>query len=232
MNLTQHIVIRTPAGELLISQTVWTTLFITIFLTAVSLMLTRKLSAQPGKAQVAVEGAVGAMAYAVRAVTPERWAMLFPFVATLWLFIITANLSGIVPGMQSPTADVSTTSALALIVFFSVHWFGIRSEGVKSYLHHYLSPTPFMLPFQIISEISRTIALAIRLFGNMMSLEMAAMMILLVAGFLVPVPLLMLHIVEALVQAYIFGMLALIYIASGIDSQRHRQEGVNSNGTQ
>ena len=98
-------------------------------------------------------------------------------------------------------------------MFLSVHWFGIRSEGSSATCGTICRPTPILLPFHIISEITRTVALAVRLFGNMMSLEMAALLVLLVAGLLVPVPLLMLHIVEALVQAYIFGMLALIYIA-------------------
>jgi F-type H+-transporting ATPase subunit a len=89
-------------------------------------------------------------------------------------------------------------------------------------MRHYLLPSPVLLPFHIISEITRTIALAVRLFGNIMSLEMAALLILLVAGFLAPVPILMLHIVEALVQAYIFGMLALIYVAGGIQSQQFK----------
>jgi len=91
------------------------------------------------------------------------------------------------------------------------------------YLRHYLAPMPLMLPFHLISELTRTMALAIRLFGNMMSLEMAALLVLLVAGFLVPIPLLMLHIIEAVIQAYIFGMLALIYIAGAIHSQQSRQ---------
>ncbi|NOR70556.1 MAG: F0F1 ATP synthase subunit A, partial [Methylomarinum sp.] len=106
----------------------------------------------------------------------------------------------------------------------SVHWFGIRTQGLKKYLHHYLMPTPILLPFHIISELTRTLALAIRLFGNIMSLEMAAMLILLVAGFLAPIPILMLHIIEALVQAYIFGMLALIYLASAMQSQQLHSE--------
>lgn len=105
-----------------------------------------------------------------------------------------------------------------------MHWYGIRDQGLKQYLQHYLSPTPFLLPFHIISEISRTIALAVRLFGNIMSLEMAALLILIVAGFLAPIPLLMLHIIEALVQAYIFGMLALIYVAGGMQTQQLRQQ--------
>ena len=107
-----------------------------------------------------------------------------------------------------------------MVVFTSTHWYGIRSAGLAAYLRHYLRPSPILLPFHVIGEITRAVALAVRLFGNMMSLEMAALLVLLVAGFLVPVPILALHVVEALVQAYIFGMLALIYVAGGIQSQR------------
>jgi F-type H+-transporting ATPase subunit a len=137
----------------------------------------------------------------------------------LWLFIAMANLTGLIPGLHGPTGDLSTTAALAILVFFSVHWYGIRSAGPGRYLRHYVAPSPILLPFHLLGELSRTLALAVRLFGNIMSLEMAALLVLLVAGLLVPVPLLMLHVVEALVQAYIFGMLALIYIAGGMQSQ-------------
>lgn len=228
MNQGQNLLLATPLGNLVVSQTVWTTWLIMLVLVVISLLLTKHSYRQPAKLQIAAEGTVETMFEAVRAVTPEHAAMIFPFVATLWLLVVASNLTGIVPAMRSPTADFSATAALAITVFFSVHWFGIRSEGIKSYLRHYLSPTPIMLPFHIISEISRTVALAVRLFGNMMSLEMAGMMVLLVAGFLIPVPLLMLHIVEALVQAYIFGMLALVYIASGIEAQRRRTKEVGS----
>jgi F-type H+-transporting ATPase subunit a len=103
-----------------------------------------------------------------------------------------------------------------------VHWFGIKIEGIGPYLRHYLMPSPLLLPFHLISEVSRTLTLAIRLFGNMMSLEMAALLVLLVAGFLAPIPLLILHIVEALIQAYIFGMLALVYLAGAIQTRTTR----------
>jgi F-type H+-transporting ATPase subunit a len=139
------------------------------------------------------------------------------------VFLVIANLSGLVPGVHSPMRDLSATTALALVVFLSTHWFGIRIQGVKNYLRHYLVPSPILLPFHLVSEVTRTIALAVRLFGNIMSLEMAALLVLLVAGFLAPVPILMLHVIEALVQAYIFGMLALIYVAGGIQSQQLRQ---------
>lgn len=227
MNEMHYLAIPLGFTVLRVSQTVWTSWLLIALLAAASFFSTRSMKERPGKVQSIVEAIVTSMAAAVEAVLPEKWLQVFPFVATLWLFLIVANLVGIVPEFRSPTDDLAATSALALLVFFSVHWFGIRSEGVGSYLRHYLSPTPFMVPFHIVSELSRTLALAIRLFGNMMSLELAAAMILLVAGFLIPIPILMLHIVEALVQAYIFGMLALIYIASGIESQRHTKEVVS-----
>ncbi|HEY7221057.1 MAG TPA: F0F1 ATP synthase subunit A [Candidatus Binatia bacterium] len=205
-------------GPLPISETVVTTWAAMLCLLVISWLSTRRLTLDPGPWQVALEGTVGAIEDAIEAVLPEHALILLPFVGSLWVFAAFANLIGIIPGLHGPTADLSTTSALALLVFLSVHWYGIRIHGLKRYVRHYLEPNPILLPFHIVSEISRTIALAVRLFGNIFSLEMAALLILLVAGFLVPVPVLLLHVVEALVQAYIFGMLALIYIAGGIQS--------------
>lgn len=210
-------------GALSLGRTVLTTWGIMALLALASWLLTRRLRLDPGPLQVAVEGVVEAIHAAVGEVLPRRADVVFPFVATLWLFIGTANLSGLVPGVHAPTGDLSATAALAALVFFSVHWFGVRIEGSRRYLRHYLSPSPILLPFHVIGEITRTLALAVRLFGNMMSLEMAAFLMLLVAGLFAPVPLLMLHIVEALVQAYIFGMLALIYVAGAIQSLEARQ---------
>lgn len=210
-------------GSLAISTTVVTTWGIMIVLALVSWLVTRRLSLDPEPLQVAVEGVLQAIHAAVDEVLPHRSDAVFPFIATLWIFIGVANLSSLVPGVHSPTGNISATTALALLVFCSVHWFGIRIEGVRLYLKHYLSPSPILLPFHIIGEVTRTLALAVRLFGNMMSLEMAALLVLLVAGLFAPIPLLMLHIVEALVQAYIFGMLALMYIAGAIQSLEARQ---------
>jgi F-type H+-transporting ATPase subunit a len=212
-------------GPLTITATVVTTWAIMLLLTASAWAIARRLRVdRPGLLQSAAEGIVLAISKAVDDVVPDRGAELLPFIGTLWLLIAAANLAGVVPGVQSPTGDLSTTSALALIVFLSVHWFGIRNEGLRAYLRHYLSPSPILLPFHLISELTRTVALAVRLFGNIMSLEMAALLVLLVAGFLVPVPLLMLHIVEALVQAYIFGMLALVYIGGALEVRESQSE--------
>lgn len=212
---------------MIISETVITTWSVMAFLFLVSWLVTRRMRESPGPWQTALEGVVSAIEDTIAAVTPQYADRLLPFVGTLWVFLAVANLVGILPGLHGPTADLSTTAALAVLVFLSVHWYGIRIHGLRTYLRHYLEPNPIMLPFHIISEISRTVALAVRLFGNIFSLEMAALLVLLVAGFLVPVPVLMLHIVEALVQAYIFGMLALIYIAGGVETLelKSREEG-------
>ena len=210
-------------GPIGVTVPVVTTWGIMLALVGLFWLTTRHLQPEPGLVQVILEGLIGAMDRAVREVLPNAATQVLPFIGTLWVFVVVANLVGIIPGLQSPTGSLSTTAALAVLVFVSVHWFGIRSEGIATYFKQYLAPNPIMLPFHLMSEVTRTVALAIRLFGNIMSMEMAVVLVLLVAGFLVPVPLLMLHVIEALIQAYIFGMLALIYIASAIQSQQQRQ---------
>ena len=214
METASHIALH--LGSLVITRTVVTTWGIMILMAVASWLIGRRLGPDPGMLQTAAEGVVTAIADTISAVIPDQWRRVFPFVATIWIYIGLANLSSLVPGVHAPTGDLSATAALAVVTFLSVHWFGIRIAGMRKYFRHYLTPSPILLPFHLIGELTRTLALAIRLFGNMMSLEMAAMLVLLVAGLLAPVPILMLHIVEALVQAYIFGMLALVYIAGGI----------------
>ena len=211
-------------GPLAITTTVVTTWLIMAVLGLFAWLTTRRLATEPGPLQTALEGVVASIEDAVATVAPQQAQQLMPFIGSLWIFLVVANLSGLIPGIHAPTRDLSATAGLAILVFVSVHWFGIRTQGLKRYLRHYLTPSPILLPFHLISEVTRTIALAVRLFGNMMSLEMTALLILLVAGFLAPIPILMLHIVEALVQAYIFGMLALIYVAGGLQSQQLRQQ--------
>lgn len=211
-------------GPVHITHAIVVTWGIILALAVFSWIATRRLRLQPGPLQVVLEGTMGAIDDAIRSVLPGHSERVFPFIATLWIFIVSANLIGLIPAIHAPTGDLSVTGALAILVFLSVHWFGIRIEGVKQYLRHFLAPSPLLLPFHLISEITRTLTLAVRLFGNMMSLEMAALLVLLVAGFLVPIPLLMLHIVEALIQAYIFGLLALIYLAGAIQTRELRSQ--------
>jgi F-type H+-transporting ATPase subunit a len=213
-------------GPLPLTGTVLTTWLIMLVLGSFCWLVTRRLRVtEPGRLQVMLEGIVAAVEEAISAVLPEQAWRVLPFIGTLWLYLVAANLIGIIPGLHSPTGDLSVTAGLALLVFVSVHWYGIRIDGLGGYLRHYLRPNPILLPFHLLGEISRTIALAVRLFGNIMSLETAAVLVLLVVGFLAPIPLLILHIIEALVQAYIFGILALIYIAGAIQSQQlHKLE--------
>ena len=178
-------------GPFGITRTVVTTWGILVGLWAICMLLAKRLRTEPGQLQTVVEGIVLAQENAISQVLPGEERRLLPFIGGLWVFIVVANLLGVVPGLSS---------ALAIRLFLSTHWFGIRSQGLHSYLQHYLRPSPILLPFHVIGEITRIVALAVRLFGNMMSLEMAALLVLLVAGFLVPVPILALHIIEALVH--------------------------------
>ncbi|WP_461481959.1 F0F1 ATP synthase subunit A [Porticoccus sp.] len=210
-------------GPVDITATVVTTWAIMGIIGLFAWLVSRRLRVDnPGRVQSAAEGIVSVIEQAVADAAPQHARQIMPLIGSLWIFLVIANLSGLIPGVHSPTRDLSATAALAILVFLSTHWYGIRIQGIRNYLRHYLSPSPILLPFHLISEVTRTVALAVRLFGNIMSLEMAALLILLVAGFLAPVPILMLHIIEALVQAYIFGMLALIYVAGGIQSQQSR----------
>lgn len=146
-----------------------------------------------------------------------------PFIGTLFLFIAIANILTIVPGYQPPTGSLSTTAALAICVLIAVPLFSIGKRGLRAYLATYIRPTPFMLPFNLISEASRTVALAIRLYGNVMSGTVIIGILMSVAPFFFPVLLQLLGLLTGVVQAYIFAMLALVYIASA--SRTRRAEG-------
>ena len=205
-------------GPIAISNTVLTSWCIMLGFSLLALLVHLRLNTSASRWQTAVETVVVAIEGAIGEVLPATAVRrVLPFVATLWLFVLVANLVGLIPELHAPTRDLSATAALAVLVFGSTHWFGIRDHGWRAHFRHYVEPSTILLPFHIISEFTRTLALAIRLFGNIMSLEMAALLLLMISGFLVPVPLLMLHVVEAVVQAYIFGMLALIYIAGALE---------------
>lgn len=176
----------------------------------------RRLTLYPRKWQNLLEAAVDAVNSAIEEVMERDPWPFMPVIFTLWFSIGAANLTGIVPGLISPTRDISTAAALAALSFFSVHYYGIRFMGLRNYVKHYFEPVWILFPFHIISEVSRTIALMLRLFGNILSGEMVAGVLLIVAGFLVPVPFAFLEVVVAILQAYIFGMLTLIFIAAGI----------------
>ena len=145
------------------------------------------------------------------------------FIGTMFLFIVVSNLLSIVPWYEPPTASLSTTTALAICVFLSVPLFGITENGLKGYLKTYLQPNFIMLPFNIISEISRTMALAVRLFGNIMSGGLIISVLLSIAPFFFPVIMSALGMLTGVIQAYIFAILATVYITAAIQDEENKQ---------
>jgi F-type H+-transporting ATPase subunit a len=146
------------------------------------------------------------------------------FLGTLFLFVATASLCTVIPGYEPPTSSLSTTAALALCVFVAVPLFGIEDQGMGGYLKSYVKPTVIMLPFNIIGEFSRTLALAVRLFGNMMSGTMIIAILLTITPFIFPIFMTMLGLLTGMVQAYIFSILAAVYIAAATRSRTPKPE--------
>jgi len=155
----------------------------------------------------------------IQETTKYKIDAILVFAGTLFLFVGAANILSVIPGYTAPTGSLSTTAALALCVFVAVPVFGISHVGLKAYLKNYLRPTIIMLPFNIIGEISRTLALAVRLFGNMMSGTMIGAILLLVIPLIFPVLMQLLGLLTGIIQAYIFAVLAIVYIASGMEVQ-------------
>lgn len=163
----------------------------------------------------------------VGADTPGRY---LPFIGTLFLFIATANLLSVVPGYQPPTGSLSTTVALAICVLVAVPLFSIGERGLGAYLRTYVQPTPMMLPFNLIGEISRTIALAVRLYGNVMSGTVIVGILISVAPFFFPVVMQVLGLLTGLIQAYIFAILAMVYIGSASRTRRKTEDATAETG--
>ncbi|MFZ5760469.1 MAG: F0F1 ATP synthase subunit A [Thermodesulfobacteriota bacterium] len=192
--------------------------------------VTRKLDCTipTGRRQALLEMVVGAIAAHIEEITRKQAAPFLPFVGTLFLFILLSNILSVVPFYPAPTASLSTTSALAFLVFIAVPVFGLATRSAASYLGEYLKPSPVMLPFNLLGDISRTVALAVRLYGNLLSSTVIAFVLLLITPFLVPVPMSALGLLTGTIQAYIFALLAMVYIASMLKNdtlpESHRPE--------
>jgi F-type H+-transporting ATPase subunit a len=154
---------------------------------------------------------------------PEKY---LSFLGTLFLFVAVASLCTVIPGYEPPTGSLSTTAALALCVFVAVPLFGIADQGMGGYLKSYVQPTVIMLPFNIISEFSRTLALAVRLFGNMMSGAMIIAILLTITPFIFPIVMTALGLLTGMVQAYIFSILAAVYIAAATRTREPKLQPV------
>jgi F-type H+-transporting ATPase subunit a len=179
---------------------------------------TRRLAVRAGPVQAVLEILVETIAAQLRDVMRRDPGPWLPLIGTLFLYLAAANLCGVLPAVAPPTSRLETPAALAVVVFCAVHVAGVRSRGVGGYLKSYLQPNPLLLPLNILEEITRTFSLAIRLFGNMMSHELVVAIVLLLAGLLVPVPFLLLAVMIGLIQAYIFTVLAAVFIAAAADT--------------
>jgi F-type H+-transporting ATPase subunit a len=215
-SLTPDGIVYTHLGPLPISATLVFTWLVMALLAGGSWLITRRLSTgtDMSRWQNLLEVVVTGIRDQIAAVSRQDPGPYTAFVGTLFLFIVTANLLSVVPGFRPPTASLSTTTALALCVFLAVPLYGLVLEGPRRYLRHYIEPTPLMLPFNIIGELSRTLALAVRLYGNIMSGTVIAGILLSLAPFFFPVLMHVLGLITGMIQAYIFAILAMVYIAS------------------
>jgi F-type H+-transporting ATPase subunit a len=187
-----------------------------VVLTIASWLASRRLTLDPDRKQILVEAVVVGILDQIEQVIRKDARLLLPLIGTLFVFLAVANLSGVLPGTEAPTAKIETPAALALIVFMSVHFYGVRSQGLFGYLASFTKPRLIMLPLNLISEVTRTFALMVRLFGNVMSGEFVIALIVALAGLFVPIPLMALELVLGLIQAYVFTVLATVFIGAAI----------------
>ncbi len=216
MRLSPDEIVFWQLGFIKLNATILFTWGLMLVLAVGAKLVTRGLSTglQRSRWQNALEVVVLAIGKQIEEVGlshPERY---LGFLGTLFLFVAAAALGTVIPGYEPPTGSLSTTLALALCVFVAVPWFGIQEQGLGGYLRSYVEPTFIMLPFNIISEVSRTLALAVRLFGNMMSGAMIIGILLAITPFVFPIIMTVLGLLTGMVQAYIFFILATVYIAA------------------
>ena len=207
-------------GPVPITDAVVTTWGIMAVLVVGSILITRRLSLVPSATQAAFELVVDAVDGQIDATMQVEPQPYRAFIGTLFVFIFVANWSSLIPGVYPPTARLETDGALALIVFAAVIWFGIRAGGIRGYLATFATPSPLMIPLNFLESLTRTFSLLVRLFGNVMSGVFVIGIVLSLAGLLVPIPLMALDLLTGAVQAYIFSVLAMVFIAGAVTEGR------------
>jgi F-type H+-transporting ATPase subunit a len=217
MNSPLESIVLFQLGPLAITQAVVTTWGIMAVLTMVAILLTRCLDLVPNKRQVCVEMIVDTLDTQIRATTGAEPEPYRNFIGTLFLFILVANWSSLLPGLEPPTAALETDAALAILVFLSVIWFGVRGAGWRGYLKSFAAPNLVMIPLNMLESVTRVFSMFVRLFGNVMSGVFVIGIVASLAGLLVPIPLMALDLLTGLVQAYIFAVLAMVFIAATIE---------------
>jgi F-type H+-transporting ATPase subunit a len=205
-------------GPVDVTRPVVTTWVIIAVLAVASWLVTRRLALRPNRRQVILEVIVTGIMSQIDEVIRKQPRPFLSLIGTLFIFLVTANLSGVLPGVEAPTGKLETPAALALIVFIAVHFYGIRARGFVGYLASFAKPKLIMLPLNIVSEITRTFSLMVRLFGNVMSGEFVIALVVGLAGLFLPIPLMALEILVGVVQAYIFTVLATVFIGAAVDT--------------
>lgn len=213
-------------GVVKLNATILFTWLIMALLTVGSWLITRqiKTGVTLSRGQNLLEALVGGVSDQIREVSQQDPRPYLTFIGSLFLFILTSNVLAVVPGFQPPTGSLSTTAALALCVLLAVPIYGISHQGLRNYLRQYIQPTPIMLPFNIIGELSRTLALAVRLFGNIMSGGLIAAILLAIAPLFFPIVMQALGLLTGVIQAYIFAILTMVYIASATRAHTGRDK--------
>jgi len=213
-------------GPVELNATIVFTWLVMAILVLGSWLVTRRLSTTTriSRWQNLLEVLVDGIRQQIRDVSRQEPGAYLPFIGTLFLFIAVSNVLTIVPGWQPPTGSLSTTTALALCVLVAVPVYAVAERGVLAYLRKYVEPTPFMLPFNVIGEISRIVALAVRLYGNIMSGTVIVGILLSIVPFLFPILMRLLGLLTGLIQAYIFAILAMVYIASATREHPGRRD--------
>lgn len=211
-------------GPLPVDQAVVTTWGIMVVLGLGAFLLTRRLSLTPGKVQSVLELIVGTIDAQITSTIPGEPARFRPLIGMLAIYILTANWSSLIPGVEPPTARLETDAALALIVFVATIGYGLRAQGLGGYLASFAKPTWVMIPLNLVEQVTRSFSLMVRLFGNVMSGVFVIGIVLSLAGLLVPIPLMALDLLTGAVQAYIFAILALVFIASAVEGEGGAKE--------
>lgn len=222
MSITPDDIVLWQWGQVSLNATIVFTWVVMACLAVGSWLVTRRLSSGPelSRGQNLLEVLVIGMREQIRDISQQDPSRYLPFVGTLFVFIAVSNVFSIVPGYHPPTGSLSTTAALALCVFFAVPIYGIGGRGLLGYLRQYTRPSFIMLPFNIVGELSRTLALAVRLFGNVMSGSVVVAILLAITPLFFPIVMHALGLLTGLVQAYIFAILAMVYIASATRAQQ------------
>ncbi|MEQ9462453.1 MAG: F0F1 ATP synthase subunit A [Haliea sp.] len=206
-------------GSLAVTWPVVTTWGVMAAITVASILATRRLSSQPGPVQAVLELLVETLDNEVRATIPGDPERFRALIGTLLLFVLCANWSSLVPGVEPPTAHLETDAALAAVVFFAGIGWGIRAQGLGGWLASFARPSWVMIPLNLVEQITRHFSLMVRLFGNVMSGVFVVGIVLSLAGLLVPIPLMALELLTGAVQAYIFATLALVFIGSAVTGE-------------